>query len=126
MYRRLSTVSVFLCLVVGVLMRPTPASAQSAELFFSEYIEGTSNNKALEIFNGTGAPVNLAAGGACTHCGSRAGVARDGELSTDEALAISCRDASFFFARIIPRSSRRRRRSRRFRSSARTGRRRRP
>jgi predicted extracellular nuclease len=63
MYRRLSTVSVFLCLVVGVLMRPTPASAQSTELFFSEYIEGTSNNKALEIFNGTGAPVNLAAGG---------------------------------------------------------------
>src|SRR5688572_22714075 len=63
MYRRLSTVSVFLCLVVGVLMRPTPASAQSTELFFSEYIEGTSNNKALEIFNGTGAAVNLAAGG---------------------------------------------------------------
>jgi hypothetical protein len=32
------------------------------ELFFSEYIEGTSNNKALEIFNGTGAAVNLSAG----------------------------------------------------------------
>lgn len=29
------------------------------ELFFSEYIEGSSNNKALEIFNGTGAAVNL-------------------------------------------------------------------
>jgi predicted extracellular nuclease len=28
-------------------------------LFFSEYIEGSSNNKALEIVNGTGAPVNL-------------------------------------------------------------------
>jgi predicted extracellular nuclease len=36
--------------------------AQSApsELFFSEYIEGTSNNKALEIYNGTGGAVNLA------------------------------------------------------------------
>ena len=33
-----------------------------AELFFSEYIEGSSNNKALEIFNGTGAAVDLAAG----------------------------------------------------------------
>ena len=63
MYRRLSTVSVFLCLAAGVLMRPASASAQSTELFFSEYIEGSSNNKALEIFNGTGAPVNLAAGG---------------------------------------------------------------
>ncbi|MFC4354186.1 endonuclease [Chryseomicrobium palamuruense] len=29
------------------------------DLFFSEYIEGGSNNKALEIFNGTGAAVNL-------------------------------------------------------------------
>jgi predicted extracellular nuclease len=33
------------------------------QLFFSEYIEGSSNNKALEIFNGTGAAVDLAAGG---------------------------------------------------------------
>src|SRR6478672_4701173 len=31
-------------------------------LFFSEYIEGSSNNKALEIFNGTGAAIDLAAG----------------------------------------------------------------
>jgi len=36
-------------------------SAVPAELFFSEYIEGTSNNKALEIFNGTGAAIDLAA-----------------------------------------------------------------
>ena len=36
------------------------AAAQSTELFFSEYIEGASNNKALEIFNGTGADINLA------------------------------------------------------------------
>lgn len=36
--------------------------AESPDLFFSEYIEGTSNNKALEIFNNTGAAVDLAAG----------------------------------------------------------------
>ena len=35
------------------------AMGQSADLFFSEYIEGGSNNKALEIYNGTGAPANL-------------------------------------------------------------------
>ncbi len=29
------------------------------DLFFSEYIEGSSNNKALEIYNGTGASVDL-------------------------------------------------------------------
>ncbi len=32
---------------------------QASDLFISEYIEGSSYNKALEIFNGTGAPVDL-------------------------------------------------------------------
>jgi hypothetical protein len=36
--------------------------AATSELFFSEYIEGSSNNKALEIYNGTESPVDLAAG----------------------------------------------------------------
>jgi predicted extracellular nuclease len=44
------------------LAAPLPTRAAPTELFFSEYIEGSSNNKALEIFNGTGAPVNLAGG----------------------------------------------------------------
>jgi hypothetical protein len=33
--------------------------ATATDLFFSEYIEGGSYNKAIEIFNGTGSPVNL-------------------------------------------------------------------
>ena len=32
------------------------------DLFISEYIEGSSNNKAIEIYNGTGIPVDLASG----------------------------------------------------------------
>ena len=40
-----------------------PAEAAPTELFFSEYIEGSGFNKAVELFNGTGAPVDLAAGG---------------------------------------------------------------
>jgi predicted extracellular nuclease len=40
-----------------------PAQAVSTDLFLSEYIEGTSNNKALEIFNGTGSTVDLTGGG---------------------------------------------------------------
>ena len=31
----------------------------ASDLFFSEYVEGSSNNKAIEIYNGTGASVNL-------------------------------------------------------------------
>lgn len=34
-----------------------------ADLFFSEYVEGSSNNKALEIYNGTGAAIDLAGSG---------------------------------------------------------------
>ena len=38
-------------------------AARPTEVFFSEYVEGSSNNKALELFNGTGAPINLATQG---------------------------------------------------------------
>jgi endonuclease I/chitodextrinase len=37
----------------------TSTAATATELFFSEYIEGSSNNKALEIANLTGAAINL-------------------------------------------------------------------
>jgi len=39
----------------GIPVTPAPA------VFISEYIEGSSNNKALEIYNGTGADVDLSA-----------------------------------------------------------------
>jgi hypothetical protein len=39
------------------------AHAAGPRLFFSEYVEGSGNNQALEIYNGTGAAVDLAAGG---------------------------------------------------------------
>jgi uncharacterized protein len=38
-------------------------AATPTDLFISEYVEGSSNNKALEFFNGTGAPIDLGAGG---------------------------------------------------------------
>jgi predicted extracellular nuclease len=41
----------------------TVTCSGATELFLSEYVEGSSNNKALEIYNGTGAPVNLAQDG---------------------------------------------------------------
>ncbi len=47
--------------VVPFVVAPS-ASAAPTELFISEYVEGTSNNKALELYNGTGAPVDLVAG----------------------------------------------------------------
>lgn len=65
--RRLLNLLMILALTLGLapLAAPLPIAraATPTELFFSEYIEGSSNNKALEIYNGTGATVNLAAGG---------------------------------------------------------------
>lgn len=48
--------------LAGVLAGVPSALAGSSDLYFSEYVEGSSNNKALEIFNDTGAAVDLAAG----------------------------------------------------------------
>jgi len=45
--------------VLGLAILPAKTLASSGDLFFSEYIEGSSDNKALEIYNGTGAAVNL-------------------------------------------------------------------
>jgi len=39
---------------------PFPGVCLGPELFISEYIEGSSSNKAIEIYNGTGADVDLA------------------------------------------------------------------
>jgi uncharacterized protein len=52
-----------LALVMMALPMQSAGAATPTELFFSEYIEGSSNNKALEIYNGTGAAVNLGTDG---------------------------------------------------------------
>lgn len=43
----------------AILHLPLSAQAAATDLFFSEYVEGSSNNKYIEIFNGTGADVDL-------------------------------------------------------------------
>ncbi len=58
------------CSIASVTVSPNTFNCSSinggstpSDLFISEYIEGSSNNKCIEIFNGTGAAVNLSAGG---------------------------------------------------------------
>jgi uncharacterized protein len=58
---RLLPVLLVAAVVLPLVFGLGSARAAPTELFFSEYIEGSSNNKALEIYNGTGAPVDLAA-----------------------------------------------------------------
>ena len=51
--RKLSFAMVVLCVSVQFLM------AQTTDLFISEYVEGSSYNKAVELYNGTGFDVDL-------------------------------------------------------------------
>ena len=55
----------WLALALSMVAFAGPCIAQAAtpNSILSEYIEGSSNNKALEIYNGTGAAIDLAAGG---------------------------------------------------------------
>jgi len=58
------------CSIAGMTVTPNTFNCANivnvvapTDLFISEYIEGSSNNKSIEIYNGTGSPVNLTAGG---------------------------------------------------------------
>jgi predicted extracellular nuclease len=63
--RRLATaLASCVTLALAPVLAATPVHAATpTELFISEYVEGSSNNKALEIYNGTGASVDLATAG---------------------------------------------------------------
>ena len=88
----------------GVVALAPPASAASGDLLFSEYIEGSSNNKALEIYNPTTAPVDLAAavlGAAVLQRRARRPVSRSpltGTIAPDDVFVLAstavgeCRD----------------------------------
>ena len=52
-----------LAMIVSFLPAKPAQAAMPTDLFFSEYIEGTSSNKALEIYNGTGSAIDLGTAG---------------------------------------------------------------
>lgn len=59
---RRSAVTLLAAGVIAAAWAPVTSAATPTDLFISEYLEGSSNNKAIEIYNGTGAPVDLTAG----------------------------------------------------------------
>jgi predicted extracellular nuclease len=82
---------------IKIAAASTGGTVSGPDLFFSEYIEGTSNNKALEIYNPLGSSVDLSAytlkiyaNGGSTATGS---LTLSGTLASGAALVI--RHASF-------------------------------
>lgn len=59
--RRIFTRFCLPVLILLVAFRYPLQAQQPTDLLISEYIEGSSNNKAIELYNGTGAPINLTA-----------------------------------------------------------------
>ncbi|MFO1443278.1 endonuclease [Bacillus sp. Bva_UNVM-123] len=89
-------------LVVGLLVPAIPqkatASNYASDLLISEYVEGSSFNKALELYNGTGNMIDLSAyslelyaNGAVT---TTAKLALSGRLNNGETYVIYHRDAA--------------------------------
>lgn len=58
---RVATAGVLVLTTVTPAMIAQGATMYMDDLVISEYVEGSSNNKALEIYNGTGAPIDLSA-----------------------------------------------------------------
>ena len=48
--------------VPSLVVQTNSGGGGLSDLFISEYVEGTSNNKALEFYNGTANPINLTSG----------------------------------------------------------------
>jgi len=53
------TLALVVNLFLPFLPREVKAATVASDLFISEYVEGSSNNKAIELYNGTGKDINL-------------------------------------------------------------------
>jgi len=79
------------------------ASSPATDLFFSEYVEGSASNKYLEIYNGTGAAVNLGdyrvrlyANGSTTATGASNDVQLSGSLASGSTLVLKNNAAAVY------------------------------
>ncbi|MFZ1517220.1 MAG: T9SS type A sorting domain-containing protein [Ignavibacteriaceae bacterium] len=83
-----------------ILLMTSIGLTQPSDIFISEYVEGSSNNKALEIYNGTANPIDLLAGNYTIEMyfngNSSAGttVALTGTVQDDDVYVIAYNQAS--------------------------------
>src|SRR6266404_4874402 len=79
---RMKFTPLFLLLLFAAVTRSF--SQAPTDLFISEYVEGSSNNKALEFYNVTGSTINLTVGNTITLTGT---VAPNGAFVLAQASA---------------------------------------
>jgi hypothetical protein len=84
--------------IITVQTEPPSGWVDSTRIFFSEYIEGISYNKALEIYNGTGSDINLSniqiklySNGAAS---SSSSITLSGALSAEDVYVIAYRSST--------------------------------
>jgi uncharacterized protein len=99
-FARLSVLAVLTTTSIVVATTSNSASAEPAtDLFISEYVEGSGFNKAIEIYNGTGAPIDLSAGGYTLELYSNGvtavsqSVALNGTIADGDVYVVSRADA---------------------------------
>ncbi len=82
----------------GVLPQAHAAAGYASDLFFSEYMEGSSNNKAIEIYNGTEHEVDLSDYSVELYSNGAAAAGKilnlSGSLPSSEAYVITRTDAN--------------------------------
>ncbi|SCL20385.1 hypothetical protein GA0070616_1965 [Micromonospora nigra] len=61
--RTIAALATAAAVITAIGVAPPAASAAPTDLLISEYVEGSSNNKAIELFNGTASAVDLTVGG---------------------------------------------------------------
>lgn len=85
-------------------LAPPAGAAIPTDVFFSEYVEGSGFNKAVEIFNGTGASIDLCALGYTLELYSNGAaipgqtVALSGTVADGDVFVVSRADAVFTVA----------------------------
>jgi uncharacterized protein len=94
--RKVLSLTVASSMVLGLLAPSMPLQVSAAEfqdLIISEYIEGSSYNKAIELYNGTGAPIDLSNYSLELHTNGSAediqSVTLSGTLNTGEVFVLA-------------------------------------
>ncbi len=96
-WNKVISLAMILAFILALIPPQNSVSASASELFISEYIEGSSFNKAIEIYNGTGGTVDLSTYNLELYSNGSASVSKSvalsGSLGNGDVFVIAHEDA---------------------------------